>query len=617
MIFISRFSSPLVSCIHRYGYETPQSQKLLEALQNSSSFEPIKNALSYLATTSHPKLETALRTKITPSNVQPLASYLLLEVPHLLEIYYKVTPFDAFKPKDIDIVQHAQDEACFMPHPTETSFASKFTSHLALKPGVIAQVVNYVVSIVAWSYHINLKNPPKSYGAARAEWMFFRSLIGDLQWAGVALLTYFVTVRKTVVASLAIFTVLACMKVLYHWLGFDQHLQINKTYIQELTSTENTFSVSEDEMNRLITCLCTPSEQQPNIPILIGPPGVGKTQLVKIFAQMISSGEIPRLRGKQVFLVNAPELSQIGDWAEGQYRSRLDGLLEEIKDGKAILFIDEAHTLASAEGYAVGGKGLLLEALKTKLLERHILCLFATTQEEYENHIEPNKAIVDRFDLIHVKEPNLEKTKQILRNQFLHGEVDIDPKAIDAVVETANFHPETKNRANPRKSILLMQKAINHVYSWTPRQLKISRNTLQSEINELQHELNLLARDNPSWKTAPETAQKLAKLKEKQNNLKQLNTTIAAQSALHQQFVTLKELQNTYRQRKYTLVHKLAKAPHEEDIKGLAWVEWIILPTLKKLVDQTIEVFLKEYKETIPEKVTADTVKKLLSEQKE
>lgn len=166
----------------------------------------------------------------------------------------------------------------------------------------------------------------------------------------------------------------------------------------------------EAEIERVIQVL---ARRTKNNPALIGEPGVGKTAIVEGLAQRIVAGDVPPiLLDKRVFQLDVGALVA-GTIYRGQFEERLKRVIEELKKGGTILFIDEMHVLVGA-----GAGGSALDAaniLKPALARGELQCIGATTMDEYRRYIESDAALERRFQPIIVREPTVEETVEILR----------------------------------------------------------------------------------------------------------------------------------------------------------------------------------------------------------
>ena len=141
---------------------------------------------------------------------------------------------------------------------------------------------------------------------------------------------------------------------------------------------------------------------KPNV-MITGEPGVGKSALVDGFALAIIEQRVP------TFLLNAKvfELDNgaliAGASYKGEIEDRLKSIIAELKQHeKAILFIDEIHTLVDKNGAVAGAANLL----KPELARGAITLIGATTLDEYRKIIEPDEAFARRFELLQVAEPD-------------------------------------------------------------------------------------------------------------------------------------------------------------------------------------------------------------------
>jgi ATP-dependent Clp protease ATP-binding subunit ClpC len=210
------------------------------------------------------------------------------------------------------------------------------------------------------------------------------------------------------------------------------------------------------EIERVIQIL---SRRTKNNPALIGEAGVGKTAIVEGLAQRIVNGEAPEtLLGRRVVQLDVGSLVA-GTMYRGQFEERLKRVIEEIKESKAILFIDELHMLVGA-----GSAGSSVDAaniLKPSLSRGEVQCIGATTLDEYRKNIEADAALERRFQPVRVQEPTIEETIDILkgirsRYEAHHG-LEITDQALTAAAHlAARYIPD---RYMPDKAIDLIDEA--------------------------------------------------------------------------------------------------------------------------------------------------------------
>jgi len=239
------------------------------------------------------------------------------------------------------------------------------------------------------------------------------------------------------------------------------------------------------EIQRVIEVL---SRRTKNNPVLIGEPGVGKTAIAEGLAQQIVNNEVPEtLRDKRVMTLDMGTVVA-GTKYRGEFEDRLKKVMDEIRQaGNIILFIDELHTLIGAGGAegAIDASNIL----KPSLARGELQCIGATTLDEYRKYIEKDAALERRFQPIHVDEPSLEESIQILRGlrdrYEAHHRVSITDDAIEAAVKLSDRY--ITDRFLPDKAIDLIDEAASKVrlrsYT-TPPNLK----ELEVKLEEIRKE---------------------------------------------------------------------------------------------------------------------------------
>ncbi len=228
----------------------------------------------------------------------------------------------------------------------------------------------------------------------------------------------------------------------------------------------------QHEIERVIQIL---SRRTKNNPALIGEPGVGKTAIVEGLAQRIIQGDVPdSIKGKRVVTLDMGALVA-GTKYRGQFEERLKRVVDEIKETRCILFIDEFHTIIGAGG----AEGTLDAAniLKPALSRGELQTIGATTLDEYRKYIEREAALERRFQPIMVDEPSLENSIDILRGiksryEDFH-QLQIRDEAIKAAAFlSARYVPD---RFLPDKAIDLIDEAASRVRMYrsaTPPRLR-------------------------------------------------------------------------------------------------------------------------------------------------
>src|SRR6056297_463699 len=167
-----------------------------------------------------------------------------------------------------------------------------------------------------------------------------------------------------------------------------------------------------DEVERVAQIL---ARRRKNNPLLVGESGVGKTAIVEGLAKKIVDGEVPDvLKDSEVFSLDLGALLA-GTKYRGDFEKRFKNLLAELKKrDKAILFIDEVHTIIGA-GAASGGVMDASNLLKPLLSSGKLRCIGSTTFQEYRGIFDKDKALSRRFQKIDVMEPSVDDAYKILK----------------------------------------------------------------------------------------------------------------------------------------------------------------------------------------------------------
>ncbi len=220
-----------------------------------------------------------------------------------------------------------------------------------------------------------------------------------------------------------------------------------------------------------------------NNPVLVGPPGVGKTAIVEGLADAIYKEKVPNvIKHKTVYALDLGSL-MAGTKYRGDFEERLQHLLKFIKskNGQAILFIDELHQLIGA-GRTDGAMDAA-NLLKPALARGELHCIGATTFDEYQKYILNDSALERRFRAVTVNEPSKEDAIEILmgvrEKMEIHHGIKISDEAIYNAVFLSMKYITDKNL--PDKAIDLIDEGA--------AALKLSAEAMPSKLVELESEI--------------------------------------------------------------------------------------------------------------------------------
>ena len=214
----------------------------------------------------------------------------------------------------------------------------------------------------------------------------------------------------------------------------------------------------KDEVDRTIQILC---RRQKNNPLFVGDPGVGKTAITEGLAKRIVEKDVPEIIQDAVIYSLDMGSLLAGTRYRGDFEERLKAVLKELqKEKKAILFIDEIHTVIGA-GATSGGSMDASNLLKPSLSKGNLRCIGSTTYKEFKNYFEKDRALVRRFQKIDIKEPSKDETIKILNGLKTYYEkyhnIKYSSDAIISAVELSNKY--IGDRKLPDKAIDVLDEA--------------------------------------------------------------------------------------------------------------------------------------------------------------
>ena len=237
----------------------------------------------------------------------------------------------------------------------------------------------------------------------------------------------------------------------------------------------------EKEIDDVIAVL---ARRTKNNPVLIGEPGVGKTAVAEGLAQLILTEKVPDFLDGS--LIMALDLGSIlaGTKYRGEFEERLKRIVEEAQnDSAVIIVIDEIHTLVGA-GAAEGAVDAA-NILKPALARGKFRCIGATTNDEYRKYIERDPALERRFQPVHVEEPSVGTTIEILRglrSKFeQHHTLSYHDKALEQAAMLSDKY--VADRYLPDKAIDVLDEAGARV-RLENRRLPLGLRSLMHELQE-------------------------------------------------------------------------------------------------------------------------------------
>lgn len=381
-----------------------------------------------------------------------------------------------------------------------------------------------------------------------------------------------------------------------------------KKYGQDLTELAREGKLDpvigrDEEVRNVIRIL---SRRTKNNPVLIGPPGVGKTAIAGGLAQRIVSEDVPEgLKNKTVFSLDMGALIA-GAKYRGEFEERLKAVLNEVlkADGDIILFIDEIHNIVGA-GKTDGAMDAS-NLLKPMLARGELHAIGATTLDEYRKYIEKDPALERRFQKVMVNEPSVEDTIAILRGlkdkyEIYHGIRISDPAVIAAATLSDRY---ITDRFLPDKAIDLMDEAC--------AMLRTEIDSMPTEIDEVRRRILQLEIENQALKkeTDEASAERLKKLQgelsEEKAEFDRLKSKWEAEK---------KELDSTkdIKKKIEDTNHAIEEAERNYDLEKLSELKYGTLPKLREELAAREKASTKDESSMVKEEVTEDEIAYVVS----
>lgn len=241
-----------------------------------------------------------------------------------------------------------------------------------------------------------------------------------------------------------------------------------------------------EELQRLIQILC---RRRKNNPLLIGEAGVGKTAIAEGLAQAIVNNAVPEnLENAVIYALDLGALLA-GTKYRGDFEKRLKSVLNAlIQEERAILFIDEIHTIIGA-GAASGGVMDASNLIKPYLASGEIKCVGSTTYQEYRTIFEKDRALARRFQKIEVKETTVAETLEILKGLKprleSHHQVKFSVAALQAAVDLSVRYMHDKFLPDKALDIIDETGAYQNLLPTNKRKKMITANDVEEVVSRM------------------------------------------------------------------------------------------------------------------------------------
>lgn len=205
------------------------------------------------------------------------------------------------------------------------------------------------------------------------------------------------------------------------------------------------------EILRISTIL---QRKNKNNPIITGASGVGKTAAIEGLAYDIVHGKsIKELKGRTIYSFDMGATLS-GTKYRGDFEKRITTIIQKMIEEKAILFIDEIHSVLSA-GSSSDSSPNLSSMLLPYLTNGDLTIIGATTEDEFIKIVEKNPSLNRRFNKVNFKEISANETIELMMSvkeiYSTFHDVTYDNNVIEKIVMLTDRF--VKNNSFPDKAL--------------------------------------------------------------------------------------------------------------------------------------------------------------------
>lgn len=492
----------------------------------------------------------------------------------------------------------------------KTSLLIEIKRGLSLILNFIPNIIN--TFLIAFSLYDIGKEPQTAWEASAMLDVYYKFIM--IPSAIIVVLSVILPFVGFKLYAIAAGVILICSLALFVYVKWFRPCPNRLPYCVNLTEDVKLGRIStvvgrNDEIDKLVALFSSLDSNNSQHAILVGPSGIGKTEVVKGFAQRIAqpNSTIPqKLRNKKIFVINTASLVQGGKWG---YADQLTYLLNKVKgyENEVIFFFDEIHA-----AFKNSKNSALSDYLKPILDRGKIHCIAATTTEEYKKYIEKDIAFKRRFQRINVGEMKNNTVKEVLQTLVKESSdnVYVEEEAIDAIIKKTNKlkKKEDASEQQPAYAVQILTHAMKKVAAST------DINAEPPKLVELKAELNSLKSNMSShsdlFPTSPKGRILFAKIQKIEKEIKMIEGALSTKKAKIEKFKkTFSELKEKNDELKKEAFKGLKNRQNNKSLKHFYWQYAYTIPQLQKVLnDLKIEINDEHIKIAVDEKLIEEVL---------
>jgi len=272
-------------------------------------------------------------------------------------------------------------------------------------------------------------------------------------------------------------------------------------------------------------------------PLLVGPSGVGKTDAIKMLAQILNKIQVKGpFKDAQVLDVNANHL------VDGQGDPHHLEIMIKLLAGyekKVIIGMDEIQVAFATDAGQVLGN-LLLTLMDTNGWPYMV---FACTQEDFDKHVKSNAAFMRRVEVIQVNSLKEKETYAVLVQEMAENfsDIMISAKVLERLAKISKADPIFAHLPQPVTAKRILFKAIAQLRmnEFGQEKDELTKKIDKRIVADLEKKIESTSLQNPLHQTSrsakldAEIDSLKQKLAEKTENLKQFKELLDAQKSLN------------------------------------------------------------------------------------